>query len=137
MKPTEDLATSTVDRIPNRGPFGSEPEALAQVVRRLAHDLDPVAIWLFGSRASGTNTPDSDFDLLVVTKDEDGAAGSDYDRAYAPLRGLGVGCDVVPCPESEFAEGRSDPTSFCHHVVQTGRQIYDREIDRLVLRTGR
>jgi predicted nucleotidyltransferase len=121
-------------RIPNRGPFHSEDEALAEVVCRLANDLDPKAIWLFGSRASGTHSPDSDFDLLVVTKDTDGDAAFDYDRTYAPIKELGVGCDVVPCPESDFATEQSDPTSLCHHIVQTGKQIYDREAGLLLLR---
>jgi uncharacterized protein len=122
----------SLPRTPNRGPFRSEDEALREVVRRLARDLDPVAIWLFGSRASETHAPDSDFDLLVVTKDADGEAGFDYDRAYAPIKGLGVGCDIVPCPDSEFAIAQSDPTNLCHRVVQTGRRIYDREADRLL-----
>jgi len=123
----------SIGRIPNRGPFPTEEAALAHVVERLVCDLDPVAIWLFGSRASGTHSPDSDFDLLLVMKDEDGPAGYDYDRAYGPIKGLGIGCDVVPCTDSDFANLRSDPTSFCHHVVQTGRRIYERGADRLIL----
>ena len=131
-----DKTRQSMEYIPNRGPFKSEADALAHVVDRLTSELDPVAIWLFGSRATGSNAPDSDFDLLVVTKDEDGEAGYDYDRAYAPLRGLGVGCEVIPCPASDFEAGKSDPTSLCKHIVETGRQIYERQADRLVLRTG-
>jgi uncharacterized protein len=112
--------------IPNRGPFASEEEALSGVVRRLIDKLDPIEIWLFGSRAEGIHRPDSDFDLLAVTALEDGHAGFDYDRAYAPLSGLGVGCEVVPCRADEFAIERTDPTSLCWRVVQTGRRLYER-----------
>ena len=73
-------------------------------------DLDPEAVWLFGSRAEGRASPDSDFDLLVVTKVEDGENGFDYD-AYAPIKDLGVGCDVVPCRADDFKEELADPTS--------------------------
>jgi hypothetical protein len=111
---------------PNRGPFASEEEALAEVVARLVRGLDPEEIWLFGSRAERRNAPDSDFDLLVVTKVADGAAGFDYDGVYAPVKGLGVGCDVVPCRADDFEEVRSDPMSLCWHVVQTGKKHYER-----------
>lgn len=112
--------------VPNKGPFASEEEALSGVVQRLVKNLDPIEIWLFGSRARGTHRPDSDFDLFVVTALEDGDAGFDYDRAYAPIRGLGVGCEVVPCRADEFAVERTDPTSLCWRVVNTGRRLYER-----------
>ncbi len=84
---------------PNRGPFQTEDQALSEVVRQLVQALDPCEIWLFGSRAKGRHAPDSDFDLLVVTRAESGEAGSDDDAAYAPIKGLGVGCDIIPCSE--------------------------------------
>lgn len=110
----------------NRGPFASEDQALGEVVSRLVRALDPREIWLFGSRAEGRNAPDSDFDLLIVTKVEDGEAGFDFDAVYAPLKGLGVGCDVVPCRADEFDEERGDPTSLCWLVAHTGKKLYDR-----------
>jgi predicted nucleotidyltransferase len=119
--------------VPNRGPFGSEDEALREVVRRLAEALNPAEIWLFGSRTAGEHSPDSDFDLLVVTDDE---GGSDYDRAYKPLKGLGVGCDVVPVTVADFESERSDPTSLSHRVVNTGRRIYEREARRVLSPAG-
>lgn len=112
--------------VPNKGPFASEDEALRVVVQRLVDKLDPNEVWLFGSRAEGVHQPDSDFDLLVVTAPGDGDAGFDYDRVYAPIKGLGVGCDVVPCRADEFAVERADPTSLCWRVVQTGRRLYER-----------
>ncbi len=114
------------DAVPNKGPFGSEEEALSAVVQKLVEKLDPIEIWLFGSRAEGKHLPDSDFDLMVVTAPEDADAGFNYDRAYAPISGLGVGCEVVPCGADEFAVERADPTSLCWRVVHTGRRLYER-----------
>ncbi|MBN9309717.1 nucleotidyltransferase domain-containing protein [Devosia sp.] len=111
---------------PNTGPFATEADALDGVLRRLVDELDPEAIWLFGSRASGRSRPDSDFDLLVVTKTSDGELATDYDRVYAPILGLGVGCDVVPCPITDFLLEKDKPTSFVHEIVRTGRKLYDR-----------
>ena len=112
--------------VPNRGPFASEDDALRAIVRRLVDRLRPEEIWLFGSRAEGVHQPDSDFDLLVVTSANDGEAAFDYDRVYAPVKGLGVGCDIIPCRADEFALERSDPTSLCWRVVNTGWKLYDR-----------
>lgn len=111
---------------PNRGPFPTEDQALGEVVRRLVQALDPREIWLFGSRAVGRHAPDSDFDLLVVMRAEAGDASDDYDLAYAPLKGLGVGCDVIPCRADEFDVERRDPTSLCWIVTYTGKKLYDR-----------
>ncbi|WP_166141447.1 nucleotidyltransferase domain-containing protein [Methylosinus sp. RM1] len=117
---------------PNTGPFATEEEELREVVSRLAEALDPLSIWLFGSRASGTHRPDSDFDLLVVTKVEDGEDGRDYDRAYAPICGLGVGCDVIPIRIDDFIDELDDPTSMFAEIVRTGVKVYGRRQGRLV-----
>ena len=54
--------------VTNYGGYATADQALDEVVNRLAGALNPVAIYLFGSRARGTARPDSDFDLLVVTR---------------------------------------------------------------------
>ena len=108
----------------NTGYFASEDEALRVVVERLAAALKPASIWLFGSRATGRNRPDSDFDLLVVTNIEDGEAGRDYDRAYAPVRGLGVGCDIIPIRVDDFIDELDHPTSMFADIAYNGIKIY-------------
>ena len=112
---------------PNLGIYASEQEALDGVVARLVAALDPRAIWLFGSRARGDNRPDSDFDLLVVAKDGCwfGHKGTDgYDEVYAPTRGTGVGCDVIPCDSEHFEVGQLLNTSFVARIVSEGREVY-------------
>ncbi|MET3896983.1 putative nucleotidyltransferase [Devosia sp. UYZn731] len=109
---------------PNRGAFPTEQDALDAVVSRLVEQLKPAAIWLFGSRATGRHWPDSDFDLLVVMRNEQGDAGRDYDRVYAPIVGLGVGVDVVPCTEEDFDQQRLARTGLIPEIVRTGHQIY-------------
>jgi len=111
--------------ITNYGGYATADQALDEVVRHLIQALDPVAIYLFGSRARGTARPDSDFDLMVVTRQEDGAAGYDYARAYAPLVGRGIACDVVPVPAPDFLEDKDDPTSLCFEAVHRGRKLYE------------
>ena len=109
---------------PNIGRFLSEEAALMALVERLVDELDPLAIWLFGSRARGNHRPDSDFDLLVVAKPGQGWA-SDYEKAYMATAGTGVGCDVIPVGKSDFDEALSLHTSFVAMVVEEGRKLYE------------
>lgn len=108
----------------NIGDFANEEEALRAVVERLAAALKPASIWLFGSRATGRNRPDSDFDLLVVTNVEDGEDGRDYDRAYAPIRDLGVGCDIIPIRVDDFIEELDHRTSMFADIAHNGIKVY-------------
>lgn len=108
----------------NIGPFRSEGEALATVVGRLAAKLRPEAIYLFGSRALGTAGPDSDYDLVVVLKDDWNADPLDYDAAYEPVLGLGVGCDVVPYPTSIFQAEREVEGTIAFEATHRGRLLF-------------
>jgi predicted nucleotidyltransferase len=110
----------------NKGSYASEAQALEAIVTRIVEKVDPEAIWLFGSRARGTNRSDSDFDLLVVTRLEDGESGYDYDRVYAPVLGTGVGCDVVPCRMDDFLREAESPTGLVREVLQTGVSLYEK-----------
>jgi HEPN domain-containing protein/predicted nucleotidyltransferase len=47
-----------------------DPKELDRVVRRLVEAFEPVAIYLFGSRARGDAREDSDYDLMLVLADD-------------------------------------------------------------------
>lgn len=110
------------ERPPNRGACADEADALALVVDRLVAGLRPLQVRLFGSRATGRAAPDSDFDLLLVLPDGQDASP---DRCYAPLLGLGVGCDVVACTSSEFAAEARIRGTVCHEAATRGRLLYE------------
>ncbi len=109
---------------PNHGRFSSEQEALQAVVQRLVDALHPLSIYLFGSRAEGRARPDSDFDLLVVFDDEASNANTGYDEVYAPLLGMGIGCDVVPCLKSELLDVKEDSTNPWQDSLAFARMVY-------------
>ncbi len=109
----------------NLGPFRSTEAALSFLVGRLRAALRPEAIFLFGSRAAGTERPDSDFDLLVVLPD--GETGPpDYFSAYAPIAGCGLGVDVVPCRAADFEADRHQSGTVAHAADREGRLMYAR-----------
>lgn len=109
---------------PNYGSFSSEQEALQAIVQRLVSDLQPLSIYLFGSRAEGRARPDSDFDLLVVLDDEAPNATAGYDEVYAPLCGMGIGCDVIPCLRSELSDVMEDSTNPWQDSLATAKRVY-------------
>lgn len=109
----------------NHGVFENEQAALDGVVARLAASLDPLAIWLFGSRARGDARPDSDFDLMVVAKDGGTFGSDDYELVDRSIRGTGVGCDIVPCSAEDFADGMELNTSFVRRIMSEGRKVYE------------
>ncbi len=111
---------------PNYGPYATERKALQVVLDRLAEALRPFRIYLFGSRAENRARPDSDFDLVVVFDDDAPNCDSDYDQVYAPLLGLGIGCDVNPCRWSEFKEVLADSTNPWQDAWASARKVYER-----------
>ncbi len=115
-----------MESAPNYGPFATEKKALRFILDRLAKALNPFRIYLFGSRAEGRATSDSDFDLVVVFDDQAPNADADYDEVYAPLLGLGIDCDVIPCRRSEFQAVLDDPFNPWRPVWETAKRVYER-----------
>lgn len=138
IEPADDLSKAMTDKgnhggapnreryavQPNIGPFRDEEAARRALLDRLICALSPQAIYLFGSRAEGRHRPDSDFDFLVIFPDEMDEQALDYDRAYAPVMGLGVACDIVPCRVSDFERGRHEPDTLARACVTTGSLQY-------------
>jgi uncharacterized protein len=111
---------------PNYGSLGSEKRALSALVDRLVEAFDPEAIYLFGSRARGDATPLSDFDLMMITSPEDDGTEIDLAAAYAPVQGLGIACEVIPCSRGAFEREKRTRTGICRTVADEGRLVYER-----------
>ena len=104
-------------------PTASDP-ALAEVVRRLVEAYQPERVYLFGSVARGDAGPDSDYDILVVVRDD---APPDRRRsrlAYQVLRGTGTAADVLVCTHSYFEQRRFLEASLPGTVLREGRALH-------------
>ncbi len=110
---------------PNIGNYADEQAALDAVVARLVEALDPQAIWLFGSRARGDHRPDSDFDLLVVAKENGRFRSNDYVKTLRPTFDTGVDCEVIPCSLEDFEEARTLQTTLVAQVIEKGKLVYE------------
>ena len=113
---------------PNTGIFADEDAALKGVVARLVETLDPQAIWLFGSRACGKHRPDSDFDLLVVAKENGRFGSNDYVKALRPTFDTGVDCEIIPCSMQDFDEAKTLHTTLVAQIVEHGRRVFEAQI---------
>jgi len=100
--------------------------AIRLLLDRIVARWTPQQVWLFGSRARGDSTPDSDWDLFVVV--DDSAADDDLDPGVGRRlrRECGVRADVIPWRASEFAEFRSTPNTLAYSVAKDGVLLHER-----------
>ncbi len=102
----------------------SDATVLEEIVERLVRNLDPEALYLFGSRARGDGEPDSDFDILIVLADSD-LPGYVRDRlALRTLRGLRVAVDVIVLTRKELDRKRGVVCSLPATVEREGKLLY-------------
>ena len=98
--------------------------ALREIVRRLADAYHPMQIYLFGSKARGTAGPDSDYDLLLVVRDDAPPQLRKSDLAYQTLWGVGKPKDVLVCTNGWFRSRASVVTSLAATVIREGKLLY-------------
>jgi HEPN domain-containing protein/predicted nucleotidyltransferase len=74
---------------------------LTEMVRRLVDAFHPDLVYLYGSRARGDATADSDYDLMVVVRYSDLPFEERWQKAFRLLCGMGVPKDVVVLTRDE------------------------------------
>ncbi|MDF1663022.1 MAG: nucleotidyltransferase domain-containing protein [Planctomycetota bacterium] len=85
----------------------------------------PSQLWLFGSRARGTNRDDSDWDLLVVLPN-DREADVDALSPSKVRKDTAVNVDLVACTEEDFEIGSRIPNTLAFEIRLTGIPIHER-----------
>jgi predicted nucleotidyltransferase len=98
---------------------------LAELVRRLVDAVHPEQIYLFGSRARGDATKDSDYDVLVLFSQGKEDHLRDLQRvAYHALWGFGMPVDVVVMTREFYERRRRARASLPATVEREGRLVY-------------
>lgn len=110
--------------LPPRGEFASDQAAIDAVVSRLVERINPIAVFLFGSRALGQQHDGSDFDFLVITRAEDGEAGRDYVRPLRAVADLGVDAEIVPVRLDDFEAELNSEVSMIPNVMRYAVELY-------------
>lgn len=96
----------------------------AEIVHRLGEAYRPERIYLFGSRARGPVSPDSDYDLLIVVPDDAAPDRRDGGLAYRLLWGVGAPGDAVVCRSRWFHARTHLRASLPGTVLREGKALH-------------
>ena len=104
----------------------ADPEVLDAVVRSLVEEFQPERIYLFGSRARGDATGESDYDLQVVVEERVGPPFEMERRSRQALRDVRQPIDVVIVTHQHFDWMLGAAASLPATVAREGRLLHAR-----------
>ena len=111
---------------------GFKPETedlLRRMTQLIVQEIHPSQIILFGSRARGEASPDSDVDLLIVQDAEFGPEQPRHERLRrlrARLSGFGVAKDLLLYSRAYVEEWRGSLNHVVGRALREGRVLYER-----------
>ncbi len=101
-----------------------EDYILAEMVRRLVAAFQPERIYLYGSRARGESTADSDYDVMMVVRESNLPRFRRDQIAFRALCGVGASKEIVVLTQDEFQTKLSVPCSLPATVAREGKLLY-------------
>lgn len=125
-RPSASQHTSAEERAaPVRSSVLDEDATLRRIVDTIVEALDPEQVILFGSRARGDDTAQSDYDLCVIKKQADGQR--DLVRQIHGLFGRrDFSMDVFVLTPDELDEQASVANTLGYIVARDGEVLYER-----------
>lgn len=100
-----------------------QDKTVQAIKQRLVSGYSPVHMFLFGSRATGTHRPDSDYDILIVVKEAKLSRWDNMARARELLFDLDISADVFVYSEKEFEEWKNELNSVAEAAHNLGVEI--------------
>jgi predicted nucleotidyltransferase len=104
-------------------------QLIEDMVQAVVKEVRPERIYLFGSCARDSYTPDSDVDLLIVEQREFGPdrnRWSELKRIRKALKPFHVPKDVLVYSQDEFERCQDSINHIISHAVREGKLIYER-----------
>jgi predicted nucleotidyltransferase len=95
-----------------------------EIVTRLIDVYHPERIYLFGSAARGDAGPGSDYDFMVVVRDDTPRAVREAKSVFKALWDIDAPIDVLVWTRREFDERLHLRASFPSSIVRGGRLLY-------------
>lgn len=102
-------------------------ELIREMTAVVAREVDPEAIILFGSHATGNARPDSDVDLLVVESAPFGPGKDrrrEMTRLWQALAGFAVPKDILVYSREEVERWRDARNHIIARALREGRFLY-------------
>lgn len=100
-------------------------DEIQEAVKQIVDRFSPHKVILFGSHATGTATPDSDLDLLVIM-DSPPPSWEFYAGLSGALEALNVPFDVLTITPEEFEETRQVIGGLAYAPAKYGRVVYEK-----------
>jgi predicted nucleotidyltransferase len=101
----------------------SKDKDLSEIITKLKSHFHPEKVYLFGSRAKGTSSSGSDYDLFLVLKNSNKRQSERMAEAYDLLWGRSVSVDILVYTEDEFNEAKSEFSSIAYSVATEGVEL--------------
>ncbi|WP_413944426.1 nucleotidyltransferase domain-containing protein [Bdellovibrio sp. HCB-162] len=101
----------------------AEDPKLSLVVSRLQSLFNPLHIYLFGSRVTGLNRVNSDYDFVVVVSKTEKSRLENMQFARQALFDLDVSVDVFVYEETEFNEWKNELNSIPEAAYNLGVEL--------------
>ena len=104
-------------------------QLIEDMVQVIVTEVRPCRIYLFGSRARGDQTTDSDIDLLIVEDQEFSSnrdRWSELKRLRRALKPFRVPKDILVYGQNEFERWEDSINHIVAHTVREGRLLYER-----------
>jgi uncharacterized protein len=102
------------------------PDELDRMIKQIVAKVDPVAIYLFGSRARGDADEDSDYDLLIVVPDRFPEGQANTVTAFSLVEGRRIPMDVTMSRTTRFATRRRQIGTLEYKVGREGIVVHER-----------
>lgn len=102
----------------------AEDPVISALLEAAMGALDVELILLFGSRASGTQKPDSDYDILIVAR-TDLPPPQRIDAVRMRLLHLQSPLDIIVVTPEEFAALKQWKSTVVSEAARTGAVLYE------------
>ena len=96
---------------------------LKSIKKILVSEFNPLNIYVFGSRASGTSRPESDWDICLVVKSSSLSPIDRQVKALKALDRLNQSIDIFIYTSDEFNEWKREFSSIPEVALNTGHEI--------------
>lgn len=113
------------DALSRTTPQIDHPAELEQLLEQIVAKLDPVAVYLFGSRARGDADHDSDYDLMIVVPDDFPVGQANPVTAFSLVEGRRIPMDVTMSRATRFAARRRQVGTLEYKVGREGTALYE------------
>ena len=99
-------------------------KVIAEATRRISQAIKPEKIYLFGSHAWGSPTPDSDIDLFIIINESNQPPYRRAREVYQALHGIRAPIEVVVRTREEVERTISVITSLTRKIILQGKLLY-------------